>query len=369
MVRRAHTTQTNASHAIAEIREQLEPMRSSASLLFCSPSYDLDALGREIARAFPTPVGACTTAGQIGALGYTASGGITAVSLQSPDLDMRPYLITPLGQCQARAAEVAFAAMSSLVERGKRRAFGLVFVDGLSGAEERLAASLYQSLGNVPLIGGSAGDELAFRATHVYYDGKFVSDAALFLLFETTLPFASLKIQHVVPTRHKLVVTAADPERRVVHEFNGEPAAEAYAELLGVDLDELGSYLFSQNPVMIQSGGDHFVRVLRRMNADKSLLSFCALEEGLVLTLGSSTEPMAALERGFARARERVGEPAIVLGCDCVLRRMEFEKRGIAGEIGQFLAKNAVVGFNTYGEQFDAIYVNQTFSGIALGAQ
>ncbi len=368
VVRHAHTTRTSPAEAVSELREKLAPLRSSASLLFCSPSYDLDALGREIARAFPSPVGACTTAGQIGAGGYTSSGGITAVSLESSELAMRPYLISPLGQCQARAAEVAFTAMSSLVERGKRRAFGLVFVDGLSGAEERLAASLYQSLGNVPLIGGSAADELAFRATHVYHDGKFVRDAALFLLFETTLPFTTLKVQHVVPTRHKLVVTAADPERRIVHEFNGEPAAEAYAEMLGVDLDELGSFLFSQNPVMIQSGGDHFIRVLRRMNPDKSLLSFCALEEGTVLTLGSSTEPLGALERDFARARERIGEPAVVIACDCVLRRMEFEKRGTLDEIGGFLAKNAVVGFNTYGEQFDAIYVNQTFSAIALGS-
>jgi len=367
VVRRAHTTRTSAADAVAELREQLDSVQASASLLFCSPQYDLDALGREIARALPTPVGACTTAGQIGAHGY-ASGGITAVSMTSAELAMRPYLISPLGQCQARAAEVAFTAMSSLIERGKRRAFGLVFCDGLSGAEERLAASLYQSLGNIPLVGGSAGDELAFRATHVYHDGKFVSDAALFLLFETTLPFTSLKLQHIVPTRHKLVVTAADPERRIVHEFNGEPAAEAYAEMLGVELEELSTFLFSQNPVMIQSGGDHFVRVLRRVNPDKSLVSFCALEEGLVLTLGSSTDPLGALERGFSTARERIGEPRVVLGCDCVLRRMEFEKRGISGEIGDFLAKNGVVGFNTYGEQFDAIYVNQTFSAIALGA-
>jgi len=367
VVRHAHTTRTNAAEALAELRQQLDPVRSSASLLFCSPRYDLDALGKEIVKAFPTPVGACTTAGQIGAQGYT-SEGITAVSLSSPELAMRPYLIAPLGECQARAAEVAFTAMSSLIDRGKRRAFGLVLCDGLSGAEERLAASLYQSLGNIPLVGGSTGDELSSHATHVYHEGRFVRDAALFLLFETTLPFAPLKIQHAVPTRHKLVVTAADPERRIVYEFNGEPAAEAYAEILGVELDELGGFFFSQNPVMVQSGGEHFIRVLRRMNADKSLLSFCALEEGLVLTLGSSTDPLGALERGFARARERVGEPSVVLGCDCMLRRIEFETSGLSPAVGDLLARNRVVGFNTYGGQCDAIYVNQTLSAIALGA-
>jgi hypothetical protein len=367
VVRRAHTAQSNEASAVAELREQLAPDRASASLLFCSPRYDLEALGREIADNFTTPVAACTTAGQISTTGYV-SGGITAVSLHSKELCMRPYLIAPLAACQARAAEVAFSAMSGLVDRGSRRAFGLVLVDGLSGAEERLAASLYQSLGNIPLIGGSAGDELALKATHVYHDGKFSSDAAVFLLFETTLPFAPFKVQHAVPTRHKLVVTAADPERRIVQEINGEPAAEAYAEMLGVELDELDTLLFSKNPVMLHSGGDYYVRTIRRANPDRTLLTFCALEEGLVLTLGESVDPIRALKQGFATLREQIPSPEIVLGCDCILRRMEFEKSGRASEVGDFLARNRVVGFNTYGEQYDAIYVNQTFSAIALSS-
>ena len=54
-------------------------------------------------------------------------------------------------------------------------------------------------------------------------------------------------VQHVIPGRHKLVVTMADPEQRVVLEFNGEPAAEAYAAvargipaLSGLSYSELG---------------------------------------------------------------------------------------------------------------------------------
>jgi len=281
---------------------------------------------------------------------------------------MNPYLISPLSECQARAAEVAFSAMSGLMERGGGRAFGLVLTDGMSGAEERLAASLYQSLGTIPLVGGSAGDDLALQGTYVYYDGRFLRDASLFALFDTTLPFTTFKVQHAVPGRHKLVVTAADPEERVVREFNGEPAAEAYAEAVGVDLDELDSLLFSKNPLMLPSEGDHYIRSVKGVRADNSLAFFCSLEEGLVLTVGDRIDPLMALRRSFDSLESKLGKPEIVLGCDCVLRRLEFEHDGSDAAVGEFMAKNRVVGFSTYGEQYNAIYVNQTLSAVALSA-
>ena len=367
-VRQAHTQELDVDRALAELCARLDPRNASANILFCSPKYDLEQLGRKLAATFSTPVVACTTAGQLGQGGFQ-KGGITAVGLTSSELRVTPYLIAPLAECQARASEAAFTAMSGLLERGSERAFGLVLTDGLSRTEERLAASLYQSMGTIPLIGGSAGDDLAFEGTYVYHEGKFLRDAALFTLFETTLPFTTFKVQHVTPGRHKLVVTLADPEQRVVLEFNGEPAAEAYAEALGVELEELSSLLFSKNPLMLLSGGDHYVRSVRQVNKDHSLGFFCALEEGLVLTIGEPGDPLAALQRGFDEVHQKIGVPEVVLGCDCVLRRLEFEHAGNAGAVGDLMARNQVVGFNTYGEQYNAIYVNQTLSAVALAAE
>ena len=367
-VRQAHTTNPDVEHAIAELSAGLDTRGASANLLFCSPKYDLEHLGRKIASTFSGTVIACTTAGQLGQNGFQ-KGGISAVSLSSPELRVSPYLIAPLTECQAQASQAAFGAMSGMLERGSERAFGLVLVDGMSRAEERLAASLYQSLGAIPLIGGSAGDELAFQRTYVYHEGRFLRDAALFALFETTLPFATFKVQHVTPGRHKLVVTMADPEQRVVQEFNGEPAAEAYAETLGVEVEELNSLLFSKNPLIMLIGGEQYVRSVQRVNADHSLGFFCALEEGLVLTVGESRDPLSALQRGFEGVREKIGTPEVVLGFDCVLRRLEFEHAGTDHAVGELMSKNRVVGFSTYGEQYNAIYLNQTLSAVALSAE
>jgi hypothetical protein len=49
------------------------------------------------------------------------------------------------------------------------------------------------------------------------------------------------------------------------------------------------------------------------------------------------------------------------------LRRLELEQRRLSGPVGDFLASRKVIGFSSYGEQFNAVHVNQTFTGIMLG--
>ena len=45
------------------------------------------------------------------------------------------------------------------------------------------------------------------------------------------------KTEHFVSSDKKLVVTQADPERRIVTEINGAPAAREYARVVGLDME------------------------------------------------------------------------------------------------------------------------------------
>ena len=51
------------------------------------------------------------------------------------------------------------------------------------------------------------------------------------------------------------------------------------------------------------------------------------------------------------------------------LRHLEIDRRGIKEEIGEILTRNNVIGFSTYGEQYNAMHVNQTFTGVAIGTE
>jgi hypothetical protein len=111
------------------------------------------------------------------------------------------------------------------------------------------------------------------------------------------------------------------------------------------------------------------VRSIQKVNPDGSLTFFCAIDEGLVLTVARGVDMIESLDAAFRDVRARIGVPQLVLGCDCILRRLELEQRSIKESAGKIMADNNVVGFATYGEQFNAMHVNQTFTGVAIGTR
>lgn len=164
VVTRAHTSERDPSRAVSEVAQALGAPTSGV-LFFASPSYDSAALAGALERAFACPVIGCISSGQLGPTGFQR-GGITAVGLSHPELTLTPHLVSPLSAWSEQVSEIARAVQ---VRRtgSARRPFGLLLVDGLSLMEERLAAALYQALGDMPIIGGSAGDDLAFERTAV----------------------------------------------------------------------------------------------------------------------------------------------------------------------------------------------------------
>jgi hypothetical protein len=69
----------------------------------------------------------------------------------------------------------------------------------------------------------------------------------------------------------------------------------------------------------------------------------------------------------FSDLHARVGEVDRIIAFDCVLNRIDAEQRQISRDVSALYAGNRVIGFNTYGEQYHALHVNQTFSGLAIG--
>lgn len=350
--------------AVRELATQINQPNTQVSLAFFSDEYDTQQLGKALKKHLPGPVIGCTTAGQLSEAGFQR-GGISGASLASDELSVVPYLIHPLSH-QAEQVKKIAEDVQMKISHAASSAFGFLLVDGLSMKEEPLISTLYMSLGDVPIIGGSAGDSLRFKQTFVYYDGQLYNDAAVFTLFLTTLPFHVFKHQHFLPTSSRLVITAADPGKRLVKEINGEPAVEAYAQLIGTPVDQLDSVVFSRHPLMLRIGNEYYVRSISNVEPDGSLKFFCAIDTGLILTVGQGNSAVEALNREFEKMKEEMGDPAVIIGCDCILRRLEMEEQGIDDAVGHLLTKSNVVGFSTYGEQINSVHVNQTFTGIAI---
>lgn len=369
---RAQSRAIEARQAVREFHAAVAQPDIALVIFFCSDEYDLTVLADEMRQLFGgIQVVGCTTAGEIGPAGYLEHS-IAGASFPARDFEAVSGRIDRLQQFRIGTG---LAFTQELLQRLKGLApqadpdnsFALVLIDGLSVREEPVTRALQSALGRLPLFGGSAGDGLNFGQTQVYFDGDFHADSAVLVLVTTPLPFRIFKTQHFVPTEQRLVVTAADAEQRIVSEIDGWPAAEAYARLVGTDVKNLDPRRFAASPVVVLIDGANYVRSIQKANPDGSLTFFCAIEEGVVLRVGHGADLVENLEHAFAGIRAAIGMPQLVLGCDCVLRKLEIAQDGLVDRVDAVCRDNNFVGFNSYGEQYRGVHVNQTLTGIAIG--
>nr|WP_256368226.1 FIST N-terminal domain-containing protein [Mangrovicoccus sp. HB161399] len=336
--------------------------------LFVSPVAEVAKIAAEAMRVFPgiTVIG-CTTAGEITGAGY-ASREIMALGFRQSLFACDTILVRNLHEVDNHDLSYRVLRARSDLERrapGWTTEFAFTLIDGLSLAEDMLMGALAMTMGPVPIFGGSAGDDAAFTRAFILHEGEALTDAAVLTLVRTPCRVKIFTLDHLSPTDAQMVVTGADPARRLVTEINAEPAGREYARILRKDPEQLDSMTFAAHPLLVRIGDTHHVRSIQRVDEEGNLVFHSAIAEGVVLTLAQAEPIVAHLERELGRLSEG-GAPASILGFDCMLRRIEAEQTQEVGALSRVLARHGVVGFNTYGEQFHATHVNQTLTGAAI---
>ena len=366
------TTSSNEDEAVKVLFEKIHQEDSALTVIFCSPRYDTKKLGYALEKTFASEslIG-CTSAGEISPIGYT-DGSLAGFSLPADGFTASSGYIDNLAGFEiSRGTRLVSELIADLNAKqptiSSNDTFAFLMIDGLSCSEEPVVSSLYSALGNIPLFGGSAGDNLDFNRTLTYYDGTFRTNSAVLTLVRTKHPFMVFKTQHFVSSEKKMVVTEADPNTRTVSEINGEPAGMEYARLVGLAEEELTPMIFANFPVLVKIGGTMHVRSIQKVNDDGSLTFFCAIDKGAILTVAEGVDIIENLEELIDNIQDEIGVPQLIIGCDCVLRSLELERNQLKYRVGKILSKNNTIGFNTYGEQFQAMHVNQTFTGVAIG--
>ena len=362
------TVPASAPDAAGDLMRALGDGPFDRVILFVAPVCDLEALLAAMTRHIaPERIIGCTTAGEISGQGYDEDK-IVAVALPSAhfasDVMVVPDLAAIDGQALIGEMIRKRAGLSDAHPEWEGE-FAFLLIDGLSLREDELTSALASGLGALPLFGGSAGDGMRFGATRVIFGGQAQENAAVLLLVRTDCAVRVFNLDHLVPTKVQMVVTDADPSRRIVRRINDEPAAIEYARVLGKDPNQLTTFTFAAHPVVVRAGGGHHVRANQRVDDKGDLVFFSAIDEGLVLTLAEPEDMVAHLDRELSRLSDG-GAPAMILACDCILRRMEAMEKQRYGALSAVLRDHAVVGFSTYGEQWNSMHVNQTMTGVAI---
>ncbi|SEG12280.1 nitric oxide-sensing protein NosP [Oceanospirillum linum] len=361
-----------AAECAAELQQTFGNTQLKWVLFFCSAQLDVEALATELECLMPdkTIIG-CTSAGELSPAGY-CQRSVTAVAFPEAAFHIETALIEHLDQFDFTKAQ---QQVSHMLERCqlkqkaplKGHTFLLTLLDGMSDHEEVVLNILNAVLGSTPMLGGSAGDDLDFSHTQVVYQGKSYQNAAVLMLVNTACPFMVFSQKHVEDTDELFVATKVDSEHRRVYELNAQPAAEVYANAIGVALDQLTPTVFARHTLSVRIAGESFVRAVQSANDDGSLSFYCAVERGIVLRRNQHLDIPQALDLLLSRIDERLGEQQLILGFDCIFRQLELRTLNKLSRVSDRLSYHPVVGFNTYGEHVNGIHLNATFTGVAIG--
>lgn len=353
---------------MADLVSQIGGDPLAGLIVFVSPDFDLPGVANALNDAFSqTEVVGCSTAGEIGSDGYM-DGSIVAVGLPRENFCVATTTIRGLGSLKFRAIAAQVLEIRRMVlhdEPDWTNEFATLYVDGLSMSEDGLVSAIIPALGNTQLFGGSAGDGMAFQRTEIISGREVASDAAVLMLVRTRCPVQVFRFDNFVPTETRMVVTQADPQKRIVKEINAEPAAREYARLVGKDPNQLSPFIFAAHPVVVRVGGQHHVRAIQKVDENGDLQFFSEINEGMVLTVANGQDIATHLDHALTGLTAE-GQPASIIACDCMLRRLDAEQQQATRAVSNILKDHGVVGFSTYGEQHNNIHVNQTFTGVAI---
>lgn len=364
------TAEASWSHTdpVSRLAEDLGDDPLELLALFVTPSADFHAVTREASHRFPdTAVMACTTAGEIGQTGYD-EGLIVAIGFPRSDFASRSMLISDLDHYDAQAVVDRIAVERVALQDSypeMESCFAFLMVDGLSLREDMLSTTISPALRDMPLFGASAGDGIDFSQTLVALNGQVLQNAAVLSLVRSRHRMRVFSHDHLEPTDVQMVVTGADPERRIVKEINAEPAGREYARIVGKNPEQLDQFIFASHPVVVRIGGQHHVRAIQQVNEAGELVFFSAIDEGMVLTVARPLGMATHLQK-LMDDLSREEAPANIIACDCILRRIEAEQTQAARALSTIMSRHRVIGFSTYGEQIGPLHVNQTMTGVAF---
>ncbi len=389
MIRKASSVNSNLAQALAEVSRELKSAEANLSLIFLGTDLGSDRLEIELLRAFGRAnVVVCTTAGEISPAGIH-DRSVCGVSFSADEFSVSVCEIEKVDEfsedtmrklrdaistadeqrVRMDAAEVLGEALNEISGGDRAKSIALLFIDGLAKQEEYVASYLALLLKDIPLVGGSTGDNLSFDQTRIFFDGRVRESSAVVALLTTKTPFRFFKTQHFTKGLQSLVVTGANLDTRQVTEIDGVVAAEAYASAIGVRREDLTSEVFSAHPLVINIGGELYVRSIQQLNPDGSLTLYCSIEEGLVLSIANKQSLIEETENIFEEISRELQEIELSLFFECIHRRLEIESFSQLDRSRylNFYSRVNAFGFYTYGEQFCGLHINQTLTGVAFG--
>ncbi len=326
---------------------------------FASSSIDLGAVLSTLNERFRDAVVlGSSTSGE-----FTEDGdgnGTVAVFALSGDYRVFAGMAVGLAASPERAVQAALEGQPTAVAEFPHRT-NIVLLDSLAGHGEEAALLVAASIGDVPLVGGAAGDDLAMKQTVVGLGARAAPDAIVVASIFSREPLGIGVCHGHKPLTDPIRVTRANGS--VVEELDGRPAWDVWREKtasrareLGLDAEASpGAYLL-RFEAGLRIGHEYKVRAPLSPKPGGGILFATPVLEGTVFRIMES-DPSAQVESAATAAREarealggKPVEGALVF--DCICRKLILGDRYVDAltSVSAELGSVPLAGFETYGE-------------------
>lgn len=247
---------------------------------------------------------------------------------------------------------------------GHENTLCLEFTTAFYNSEEIVLDSLKSALKdyNIPVFGGSSGASGPGAANFVSLDGMTLDKGCVFALIRNLEGRIGLFKENIYkPMNTVFTATEVDCEERVVYEFDGMPAADAFAKALGVDRSELQDQIIT-HPLGRMIGDDICITEGKDVMSDGSISFYARIYNCTKLAILESENWEKVWNRTAGEVNAVMDKKSFTIAVNCAARSIMFEKGDKMGDFVDGLSKEygPFIGISGFGEQLNSEHLNQT---------
>lgn len=219
----------------------------------------------------------------------------------------------------------------------------------------------------VPIVGGSAAntkvDTMSSQEAYLALNGKIHTDGAVFVLIHSEEGAIRCYKENIYEplTGRELLVTKANIPNRTILAFDERPAAQVYAEELGVPVEQANDYVF-HNPLGRRIGDETYITAVMGRSTNDVLACLARVHEGSKIMVLKEGDFRAITRETVRRAGSETADPSLVLMFNCIARTAIFEGNGYVDEYQKLLSEAFpdFICFDCLGEQTGTKHFNHT---------
>jgi hypothetical protein len=377
-----HSNDPDSAAAIAEILEhcqaELAGLTPKAGILFVAIGFEYDFLLAEIQTTFPglALIGA-TSNGEISSVLDFQEDSVSLMLFAGDSIEIGVGLGKDLHQNPELALQEALDMATANLSTAPKLC--ITFPESGQVDGEKVVRVLSQQLGKaVPIVGGTAADNLTFDRTRQFCNDTVYSNAIPLLLIGGSLEISCSVASGWQPIGQKTVITKSDGIS--VYEIGGQRAIEFYRQQLG-STGEFIEYINYPLAIFTENEGEFYIRSPLTYSEDTDSLLFTTnIPEGTTVQMTEAQREdvlqATAISLEKAIAQYPGANPQVALLISCAARRANLGTQA-QREFQIFRDKlphaMACCGFYSYGEispfmQSEQSYFhNETFVTLLMG--